>query len=118
MWDIVNIIIGIIALLFVLSFAIAYWPFTLFVAGVVLINVFTLWAIFTLFAAGVVIQVYEHIQKKTLTASIIVNEIIINSAKLTAGIVIVALIINAIFHTIDSFDGGYIPCSRGTPHGC
>lgn len=92
------IIVGLITILVLVALAIEYWLFFFFVVGIALVNVFTLWATIAIFVVGIGVQVYDHIQKNTLTASI----------------VIVALIINAIFQAIGSSNGGDVPCGRAT----
>ena len=117
MWDTPSIIIGIIFTIFILLIAISYWQFTLFVVGVILINLFTFWAAIAVFLMGMALQAYDKVQNKVVITRLVINEIMANSVKLTLVVVIAAIVINFIFQAMGKSDG-YIPCTRSTPHGC
>lgn len=102
-------------LLLIGTYAIKYWPLTLFITGVVLINLFTVWAAALIFALAFGIQIYENNSKNELTSNLLFNKILPSSFETTFYVVIASLIIGFIFSNIG---GGHGTCSRSSPQFC
>lgn len=102
-------------LLFIGSYAIKYWPFTLFITGVVLINLFTVWAAALIFALAFGIQVHDKHTKNELTSDLVINKLLPSSFETTFYVIVASLIIGYVFNNIG---GGHGTCSRGSPQFC
>lgn len=112
--QVLGFLLGAYILIMMLLAAIAYWPYTLFILGIILVNVFTLWSEILLFCISICLLTFSHYQENTLTLKIFMSEIIINSVIMVVAVVVFSLIVNAIFGNI----GGGGACSRATPGGC
>ena len=95
--------------------ALAYWPFFLFIIGVILIYTYTFWATILIFSLTICLLTYDHFKKKTLSLNVFISEIIYNSAKFSLAIVVFTLVLNAIFGSANTISVG---CSISTPGGC
>lgn len=107
-------LLGAYILFLMLLAAIAYWPYTLFIIGVILVNVFTMWSSIGLFLIATGLQAYGLYKDNSLTAKVFFQKVLLNSMKLTMAVVLFCLVLNAVFSSL----GGGGNCSRGTPGGC
>ena len=116
MIEIFQFLIGGALLVIFLGAAIEYWPLTLFIVGVILVNIYTLWVSIFIFVTGIALQIYDHNQKETLDSNMFFTKIIPSTIYVTVGVVSVSLAISYFFqHTGSS---GSKPCGIGTPGGC
>ena len=113
-----DIVLSVIMGLFLLAIMIEYWKFTLFVIGVIVINMFTLWASLAIFVIGIIIQSYYHIRDRTLTLRIFFREIVFISAVLTVVTIITALIVQLMVNFLGSIGTEPFPCEELNPRDC
>lgn len=65
----------------------------IFVIGIIIVNIWTLWSAIIIFILGVSVQLGSHIHNKTLTSKIFIDEILGHSAGLTVLIIVVSIVI-------------------------
>lgn len=112
------IMLGILGTAIFITFllaAVAYWRFTLFVVGVILVNAFTFWSAIIVFFLAVILQSYSHMKEKTFTVQLFVSEILKGSAIVTFAVIAFSLVASAVFGVLG---GGGSGCSRAMPGGC
>ena len=111
------IAIGLIAIVSIFVFSITYWPLTLFIIGVVIINIYTFWATLIVFFLSIAGQVYDKVSSDDLTTHNSFSEVLVSSFKLTLYTVLVALALNFFFEILGS-GGSSGACSRISAQYC
>ncbi len=100
--DIIYVVIGIISLIWFLTFAITYWYVALLILGVVLIKFFTIWASIAVFLAGYLAQIWSA--KKT-NKKIVHTDALGLSFGITIAVIIISFALAGFWETASNIDG-------------